>query len=512
MHHALRIVEVVDLICRQLDVDHAEQLLGEHDVSAPRHLARLAQTSTIFLHTALDVLWRHQGTFRHLLNVMPDDIWSFGDLDVEDDDLTITAMRPVALEDWDRFLFYSHRVKSFSGEGSRPPSTDVFDVLALSFPGESIFPNLRQLYWDTGSDATFHHVGLFLVPTLTTLHLRINLIGHLSIFSRLALTCPNLKVFGIGSPFIPHAVAKATLSKFVRVLHRLESLVVAGLDENALSHLATLPHLRHLWLMSTEEPRCLPVDPGSPQFPALEHLELEALEYAPAFFDILGNCSLVDLNLIRRGLRGPPTTIVARQFYSSLATHCAHSTLQQLTVHGGLYDHANITTDPLARYSVSADDIRPLLRFHALVHVSLSHAGGFDMDDGMVGDLARAWPCIESLSLSSDSACRLRPRVTLVGIRSFAAHCPALRVLDITFDATTIPDLLDAGKIVRQPRLVSLRVAHSPVRESAATAVFLGAVFPSLNHIGTATGVTQLDDPEVITSYITWHEIKASLL
>ncbi|KAJ7174804.1 hypothetical protein C8R46DRAFT_1347845 [Mycena filopes] len=508
-HRALRIAEIVDLICRQLDVDPERS----------QHLARLAQTSTIFLDPALNLLWRHQGTIKHLLAVMPDNIWSFEDpemgMDADDDDLTITATRGVALEDWDRFLFYSHRVKSFRGDGSRLQTTDVFDVLALSFPEHHVFPNLQKLYWDPGSDAAFHHVGLFLAPTLVELRLRINVTGHLSIFSSLAQKCPSLQVVRIGSPFLPRGVAIAPVSRFICALYHLESLVVASLDESALSHLAALPRLYHLWLMSTDEPPSLPVDPGSLHFPALEHLELEALEHAPAFFDILGNCSLRDLNILRRGFPGPPTTAIARQFYSSLATHCAHSTLQHLTVQGGSYDDdfAGISMDPLAFYSVGADEIRPLLRFHALVHVSLSHAGGFDMDDGMAGDMARAWPCIESLHLVCDPACRLKPRVTLVGIRSFAAHCPALRVLLMTFSAITIPDLLDAGKIVRHPHLVSLCVAHSPVEDSTSTAVFLRALFPHLKHIKIG-GVNPLDgdDPEVINSHITWHKIKASLL
>ncbi|KAJ7830514.1 hypothetical protein B0H14DRAFT_1196736 [Mycena olivaceomarginata] len=143
MHRALKIVEVVEMICGQLDAQLDNPLSNRWYQHASRSsLARLARTSTTFLDPALNVLWRHRGTLVHLLKCMPSDVWNIDIPETRDDeddviliDVKIDLRRPITLADWERFLFYSHRVKSFGVDQVHLLKTpEVYETLRLVFP------------------------------------------------------------------------------------------------------------------------------------------------------------------------------------------------------------------------------------------------------------------------------------------------------------------------------------------------------------------------------------------
>jgi hypothetical protein len=71
MHRCLSILEILDLICDNLDVSIS--------VAGPsprlRTLANLARTCTLFSGPALDALWRTQNSLNPLFGVMPDDLF-----------------------------------------------------------------------------------------------------------------------------------------------------------------------------------------------------------------------------------------------------------------------------------------------------------------------------------------------------------------------------------------------------------------------------------------------------
>ncbi|KAJ7113119.1 hypothetical protein C8R44DRAFT_984926 [Mycena epipterygia] len=490
MHRALKTLELVELICAQLDPEE----LGKY-TSAASHadLSRLARTSTIFLHPALNVLWRHQGTIINLLRCMPSDLWEITETQISDEDgepilmeLKITLRRPVIFVDWQRFLFYSHRVKSFDiNEDASLESLEVYDTLSLCFPEEYLFPNLQKLrYWLLDTADSFHHIGLFLTPGLTNLDITVENISHVPIFSTLAPKCTGLTHFSLGSPGLPIAAALPAISRFVCTLRHIESLVVARLDQAAISHISRLPGLRSLWLMCSDTP--IPfsqIPPKFLHFPALTALKCETMEHAPALLETLRKCSLEEFTLISRGRSVPALKTTTQQFYSALATNCSHSSLQKLRIDGRFW---NPSVNQLDIYSVEGEILKPVFSFGNLVKVSLSHPAGFDLDDIWVQDMACAWPLIESLLLSSDRSHRITSRVTLEGIYAFAKHCPRLQVLRMTFDATVVPKIkLNARKRVSQNSLDRLHVGYSLISKPRPIAKFLSAIFPHLNTIDT---------------------------
>ncbi|KAJ7918809.1 hypothetical protein B0H13DRAFT_2321119 [Mycena leptocephala] len=302
MHPALQVVELVEIICAQV-----AEARPPH-ASESRSLARLARTCTIFLNPALNVLWRHQGTILNVLRCMPSDLWCITETKPFDDeptiiDLKIVLLRPVTFAHWERFLFYSHRVKSFSvaDQGSLE-TQEVYEILSSDFPESYIFPNLQKLNWRPTPTESFPHVRLFLSPRITYLRLAIESVSDLSILSTMALKFPGLTIVRLAT-FVSNMVAIPAISEFVCALRNLESLVVSGLNRAALLHIARLPGLRYLWLMSTEKP--IPIfsfqpPAGSLHFPILTTLEIETMEHASILLKFMGKCSLVEIRVISR--------------------------------------------------------------------------------------------------------------------------------------------------------------------------------------------------------------------
>lgn len=116
------------------------------------------------------------------------------------------------------------------------------------------FPCFMRVSWRSpiSSRRSFHHDRFFLAHRLNDLVFgSIDALAHLCIFSNLAVSCPFLTrtIIAVTFPdFQPLAIP--SISQVVRALTRLESLVVPGLDERALVHVAHLPDLNLLRLES----------------------------------------------------------------------------------------------------------------------------------------------------------------------------------------------------------------------------------------------------------------------
>ncbi|KAJ6556590.1 hypothetical protein DFH09DRAFT_1084678 [Mycena vulgaris] len=476
---------------------------------------------TIFLNPALNLLWSHQTTIVNLLRCMPSDLWDILEGEDEFDALEITLQRPMTSTDWDRASFYRHRVKAFYMDHTIYDA-DFLETLSLCLPGESIFPKLKMLFWMVVPFHEFHHVRVFLTPWITEIHLgSIATISNLSILSILAVKCPSLTKVTIRVDQVQDS-ALPMISTFVRGLLYIQSLNVPGVDEAALVHLSQLPDLRSLevhYPYKQEESS----HPGrSLDFPALTAFAAPTMTSATDLVAALSNHPLTSLTI--RSNLDCPTHIVARQFYSALAKHCSHSSLRRLTMYGGFListDDAMPTPQQISSYSVGRDVLHPLFAFTNLVNVTLIHPVGFDLDDGTVVAMARAWPCLEILGLRARPFRHVRPRVTLDGISAFAKHCRSLRVLAITFDATIVPKLRDNMKKTKQAALVSFDVGNSPIgKKTRRVAKFLVAIFPQLMEIDTLYGDMlnedgeiddEVGDPEIKTSHTRWKAVMEAL-
>jgi hypothetical protein len=384
-----------------------------------------------------------------------------------------------------------------------------------------MFSNLDSLKWypqsPPESGSVFHHIRLFLTPDITSLTLYgIKTVSDLSTLSNLAVRCPSLRNVRLGLHAIDVVQEISRISTFVCGLKHIESLTVPTLDDIALVYLAQTPCLTSLEVDDlrpfTSSFWCS--DYGI--FPTLTHLILSNMDDTSRLMALWGKRSLVEL---QSGSTGPNfTNILARQFYSSVALHCSHSSLQILQIGDGVNDPV-VNADQVHMYSVGADILRILFCFTNLVTVWLASPVGFDLDDSQVTEIACAWPHLEDLSLEASPERHIHPRTTLESVYAFAKHCPYLQTLQMTFDATQIPQMRPSGmRRVTQGALDSLSVATSPISKPRSVAKFLSTIFPRLRRIGTLHDNWSLldderaNDEDVVKSHRLWKVVEETLL
>ncbi|KAJ7614977.1 hypothetical protein FB45DRAFT_1064588 [Roridomyces roridus] len=505
MHAALDVPEVVDVICGEIAADgHDRCYAGVQGIpvldypSRCDHLARLARTCTSFLGPALDALWSHQSTLIHLLRTIPEDLWDIIEtIDIHNEyepgSLEIICKRAATADDWTRFLFYSRRVRSFKDTRIYLHTSNVYDVLAASFPGGVIFPRLESLNWYPNAQTLRRTSRLFLSPGITRLELKASCFADERLLRKLMTTFRTLKHVEIHGPG-----RVAAVSRFICAQSELEALFANELDVQAFAHIARLPHLRVLVLLSKKFDHLPTAPSGLPLFPALEIFGCESLNSAPNLLEWTGS-SLSEFKLAGVTWGAVPVKADFRELYSAIASHCTPDKLRDLLV--GKPCCARVPAQDIAHYLVSVEELRPLFAFHNLVVVSLAHSPCVDLDDAGAAELARSWPRLQQLFFHTDINPRISPRLTLEGIAAFAEHCPELKDMRILFDATDVPKLkvkTSKGRRntsrVAQFSLERLHVAYSPVNPKPQRVVeFLRTIFPSLRVVQPAYEQAGLD-------------------
>ncbi|KAF7368694.1 hypothetical protein MVEN_00193900 [Mycena venus] len=306
----------------------------------------------------------------------------------------------------------------------------------------------------------------------------------------------------------------------------LERLFVPLLDDTALAHLAQLPSLSSLTIKSHPQSQLAPASSFQPAagtipFPALTRLTIPTMVVATSLITKFSGRPLTELASLPN--RVHPTKDVARQFYSALAIHCSRSSLKTIAIFGDYHNPAVTVHMDQHLYSVDVDIIQPLLSFSSLVSVMLSHPVGFDLDDATILRMARAWPCLGSLTLRASPSRHMSSKATLEGLYAFTKYCPSLVMLEMTFDATVVPKIrLDGKKRSSQQALNSLHVALSSVSKPRRVAKFLSTIFPGLREIETLYDEILADqyededenlvtEPHVIISYDMWKIVEDEL-
>ncbi|KAJ7509471.1 hypothetical protein B0H11DRAFT_1959752 [Mycena galericulata] len=473
MHRALRIQEVIEIICSHISPCRRHQ----PSKAVLQDLARLARTCKALSEPALDALWSFQDTIIHILDCMQPDVWKRDDR---------SLCRPILQTDWERPLFYTRRVRFIQcGETSpgfaRADLPAIFEILRYSLPTQYLFPNLSSLTWFFEKPSSFALVTLFLAPKLTRLSLGpFQSISQLALIPALAVRCPLLTDVRLLKSNAGAPEKIKAISAFVRGLVHLQSLVLDHLDAAAFEHLGHLPGLQILDLGAPQIFRSGVVN--EPRFRALQCLTLRSThpQSILAFIHAVSNSPLDSLVI---SVRPPPATAVMNEICAAIQ-HLPRSSLTVLS----------ITTDPLPsgdaivveRHLIEINVIRHLFPFHHLVCVSLLPSTGLDIDDDAVLAMAEAWRRLEELKLRS----RIRgrpPRTTLRSLTVLAEYCPWLSSLELSIDASTIPELDWCRARIQQFNLSEWDVADSIISSALPVAAFISGIFPELGTISTAT-------------------------
>jgi hypothetical protein len=280
-----------------------------------------------------------------------------------------------------------------------------------------------------------------------------------------------------------HTIFAPAISTLVLGLPQIQSLHVPWLDDRAVAHLAQVPDLSALHLEFGLPEHAPLVEPLG--FTTLTELTVRTMKCALRLLNMAVNSPLAKFTIMATCFN--PTEAMAREFYATLLEHCSDSSLREITIEGEFEEDIEaLSAVETALFLVGGDVLQPLFSFTNLVEVRLAHPVGFDLDDAIVHDLARAWPHIEVLGLTARPYRHVRSRVTLDGLYAFAKYCPRLRILVITFDATVVPKIRDNGKKrVAQRCLYHINVAASLIRKPQRVAKFLSTIFPSLMDIAT---------------------------
>nr|GAT53564.1 predicted protein [Mycena chlorophos] len=530
MHHCLYIAEVLDRIFDYLPPDYYP--------SNRRTLAALARTCKAFTEPASRKLWHTLTRIEHLLRCLPPDCWEYFLTSASGPARkTIRFTRALTSADWKTIANHRRRVREFKngmwGELGVAPS-HLLEAIEAILAGEPLFPNIRDLSWRHTAHYTtadfFRWAAIFVGPRLTDLMLRhegftsnkeVEMLGGLDIpFANLL----NLDLFASRSESaVPLASILSTSSSFALALSSpIETLALPRITADAWRHLASLPKLFDLTLYEPQAGDLTPLHHlPSGSFRALNSLHLSDISIA---FAIEMLKTVPDWRLWRLiiGSRKPETRLTVQRLYDAIASCCVTEELEELWI-GPLYQDED-TEDPpagtMGDYSLSGDTLSRLFPFQNLVDITLRPPSGFIVDDGVIRDLASAWPNVMVLRLASGSTRQSRAATTLNALRVLAESCPYLHDLMLPLNASTVPAFQTyRARRITQTALASLDVGISPIGDSKEVARFISGHFASISVVSTFCawrwddGGYQASDGEQRekTFHVRWKEVDMML-
>ncbi|KAJ7513260.1 hypothetical protein B0H11DRAFT_1949219 [Mycena galericulata] len=379
---------------------------------------------------------------------MPSDLWVVDEVREVSGGIKcyLDSLRPVHITDWDRVLPYTRRIEHISSDDEDCDMSKIFPMISVCFPLH-LFPNLREC-----------------APAL-------------SFLSKLGQDYPLLKDVSIESG----AEETTPVSAFVRSLTTTQSLSVGSLDQGALQHLSRLPTLTSLILTSLSPSLPFLPSAGIHPFPVLRKLTLGVYKSGDMTC-LLERCDQTPLTSLDLCMECS-TAAETHDLFTSLSTSISHTSLTHLSL------FQNTRSRPVI--PIRAQSLRPLFSFTNLLSITLKLPVEIDLDNTTISDLARAWPRIEELELSShypSTSCR----ATLHCLHSFARFCPRLTNLTITLDGTDLEQGI--GCRVLQHALTKLDVGFSLISTAMPVAQYISAMFPNLQKVDTARGYEEEED------------------
>ncbi|KAJ6603554.1 hypothetical protein DFH09DRAFT_899299 [Mycena vulgaris] len=509
MHRCLQIDDVVAEIFLHLECRSDTYMTPPERKVNWGALAALAITCRGFAERALDVLWQDQ-QLDHLLRCLPQDLLVI-EVNEKKDDVENSDLADEEDEESHQLLDLSNCVRglhflewmeahSLDWEAleylGRLPSLVSLRLSALpeTFPSLldiPMFPSLEKLSLGPTTCPATHIFKLFLGSAITQLNLELRGDASLSPLSTLGLTCPGLKDLRIYHE--KPADIFRPLSVSVCEMWLLERVEADLLDWAAIAHLGSLQSLVFLQLAGF--PETSPPPPDVPMFPSLQELHLgqradvRSATYFLKFFR--------DTPLIRfeAGLSLRASTAAqVYDFLCALAAGCSPSLLTWFDL--SLFTVRNEQGQDNEPLVIPSDATRHTFCFTNLeVLIIGSEDVHIDWDDATLAEMARAWPHIELIDLTS--SLHVQSRLTLQSLRSLAQYCPFLTSLRITLDARTIPlaDKLGQTSAVAHP-LHSLTLVHCPITAPVLVSQYLSALFPNLRSVQPVAGYFETMDEE----------------
>ena len=365
---------------------------------------------------------------------------------------------------------------------------DVYGALACASIGrKSLFPRLVDIRWTPQADVEYPYIGLFLSSSIRSLAL--DIVGesdpHASVKVRLSLlpqlvsTCPHMShliLCNKYSPNSPRQEVENALSA-IRQWSSMRCLEMVDFPDLSMLCIAKFSVLRKLVIKNPHETSggrlALPVK----GFTKLEHLDtrLSTVEFLATLFTCM---SETPLRTLRLGLGHDPECNQLSELFMAMRRSIAHSSLQHLRIS---YDGSRTKLVEVYR-SITLGELSPLLAFTDLSEVSIAVNYGFRIGTKDLQVMASKWPHLQTLELISLRPSEYWPQITINDLASFVRHFPSLENLTIAFDASEAR-LNEEMPDVRNEKIRTLGVLHSPIGEPGKVAAFLSNVVPNLRSI-----------------------------
>lgn len=465
MHRCLEIPEILSLICYELS--GPSQLTPQSQAS----LIALARTSQNFKEPALDALWRYQTSLIPLVKCLPEDSWEYG---VEGNVKSLRFSRPLDPPDWERVLFYAHRIKILRYVTPQPlprrtqeyAPLAVWQVLAVCRPPSLVHlvPTLRELLWKE-SDTCFPYIRLLLAPTLTRLDLILkgSEVLRLSFLSTVNALCPSLTHVNLTYP-LGLQMAQA-VSRAICQWRSIKSLDASTLTTQAFNHLAQMSSLETL-VCSGIPADYIPPNPRT--FPALRHVTLCSAELPllASFLNAIGSeprLESIDVTISPQ----PSTASPWKTMFNLLTPFRTTLTTVRLREDSRSENKLDVT-DP--------EVLRLLFTLPNLVHLSI-HPQRLSANDQLLQEIAARWPGLCHLDLTSPHT--YQPlHITPGGLLPLAIGCPELEYLALPLDTSILESC--HGTEVANTSLKTLKLHCLPRGDPAKVVASLIGIFPNL--------------------------------
>ncbi|KAK7018132.1 hypothetical protein R3P38DRAFT_2981450 [Favolaschia claudopus] len=491
MHRCLQILEILQLICENIDYGIDLEAPSATDQSAST-LAALSRSCRIWMGPALASLWEHQSSLDPFLRLLPTNLLeppAFGN------SRQWRLLRPVIATDWDRANVYAPWVKRFAlTRASWVRVSNIFPILSACSPLAFIFPCLRSftcLHPAMPELPNIASLRTFFPPSLHRLWFSCGRNSTAaSLLSTLPNSCPNVKYLTIS--WTPASGASShTVPLFLSGLRSLVKLSMEDGECNSLilMHLGQLSTLTDMQLYSVSNDMSSLQFTSSPLFPHLRNLSISVVEIwsATALMEHCSNASLISLAL---DFSSNPTTVAIQQLYDVLTRTCGHKTLQSLILRSVRAGSSHADQE---RYRVTKSLLHKLTVFRALKTLTIS-AMTLSLADDTFADLTSFWPDLEHLRLiAMDVAIgRAEPQMTLRSVASLAKNCSRMLSLTLQVNGTEMPP---SGPVrICGVDLSYWHVGFSPISEAIPVARYLSALFPRLKKID--TGYREVSEEE----------------
>ncbi|KAH9919410.1 uncharacterized protein B0H18DRAFT_636572 [Fomitopsis serialis] len=489
MHRALTIREFIEMV---VDEDTRPFSLAD-----PTLLA-LALTCRTFQEPALDMLWASQYGLGHLVQCLPEDLWTYSDNSM--DSVTLREpTRATTQQDWQRFDVYARRVRRLHHEDDPHVhirlkffrechvSGPLFRWLLSSRPSHQLLPSLSflGLGWTEDTSSKYYDSAHTLFgPRLTELDISTPRLANTNVLNVILLHLP------LRSPDVQSL--RANESRYresdcqpipTGILPALKGLEKFGgsifLTFDSLAGLSTLPNLTEATLLFDKQRAIGQLGTeGTAQtltFRALERLTTRMTTMADAEA-LLSVCCFPRLQEISLTTTFESNSGALDGVLRLIHDRCEHAILESIQIRSGANEHlADVVHD------ITAASFRRLYDFRHLRKFGLNTKMRIILDDDAVEEMAKSWPRLEYLHFRSPPT-----SATLEGLAHLARYCPSLSSLciDVQTRGTVVSaDVIPGGGFCNRA-LEEIEFCMSfPYGNEAKIAAFLNAIFPNIRRL-----------------------------